>query len=126
MRQVAGACAAEGTTERNKEGGKEGRLRRDERRRRRGEGAAARRQEGDDEAEQAENTVPRAGAYQPGWSSRVAVRGAHLEKISMTRTLTNSCGSAASAMAALAPEMPTATPHRRLHMPAVSPPQKSE
>ena len=47
-------------------------------------------------------------------------------KTSMTRILTNSVGFAASANAAFEPEMPTATPHRRLHMPIVRPPKKSE
>lgn len=45
-------------------------------------------------------------------------------KISMTKTLTKSCGSCASASAALEPVMPTQMPQRRLQMPTVRPPQK--
>ena len=121
---------------RDTEGGRRGeggRLRRDDRRCRGGEGAARGGEEGDDEAEQAEDTASVCGynVSPEGRNCEERVprkrkRGTHLEKISMTSTLTNSCGSDASAMAALAPEMPTATPHKRLHMPAVRPPQKIE
>lgn len=47
-------------------------------------------------------------------------------KTSMTSTLTNRLGSAASASAAFEPETPTAMPQSRLHVPIVRPPQKSE
>ena len=40
------------------------------------------------------------------------------------RILTNRLGSAASARAAVEPVIPTDTPHRRLHIPTVNPPQK--
>lgn len=55
-----------------------------------------------------------------------AVPNERSDSPSMTRILTNSWGSAASASAAFEPEMPTATPHRRLHTPVVKPPQNSE
>jgi hypothetical protein len=48
-----------------------------------------------------------------------------LLKISITSTFTNSVLSAASASAALDPLMPTLTPQIRLHMPTVTPDQKS-
>jgi hypothetical protein len=47
-----------------------------------------------------------------------------LPNTSTTRTLTNKSGSAASAIAALAPVIPTQRPHSRLHEPTVRPPQK--
>jgi len=48
-----------------------------------------------------------------------------LPNTSTTKILTNRSGSAASARAAVDPVIPTQTPHRRLHAPTVSPPQKS-
>lgn len=48
-----------------------------------------------------------------------------LPKTSMTSILTKSVGSAASASAAVAPVIPTQTPHMRLQAPTVKPPQKS-
>jgi len=45
-------------------------------------------------------------------------------KTSTTRIRTNSVGSAASAMAAVDPVMPTATPQNKLQSPTVKPPQK--
>ena len=47
-----------------------------------------------------------------------------LPKTSTTRILTNRLGSAASAIAAVEPVIPTEIPHRRLHTPTVRPPQK--
>lgn len=47
------------------------------------------------------------------------------EHTSTIRILTKSCGSAASAKAAVEPVIPTETPHRRLQIPTVRPPQKS-
>jgi hypothetical protein len=46
-------------------------------------------------------------------------------RTSTTRILTKRAGSAASAMAALEPETPTAMPQSRLQKPIVRPPQKS-
>lgn len=48
-----------------------------------------------------------------------------LPKISTMRILTNSAGSDASERAAVAPVMPTETPHSRLQSPTVRPPQNS-
>ena len=48
-----------------------------------------------------------------------------LPNTSTIKILTNKFGSAASAMAAVEPVMPTETPQRRLHAPTVRPPQKS-
>lgn len=45
---------------------------------------------------------------------------------STTRILTNNWESAASATAALAPVIPTATPQHRLQSPTVNPPQKRQ
>lgn len=47
-----------------------------------------------------------------------------LPKISITRILTKSWGSAASASAAVEPVMPTEMPQRRLQIPTARPPQK--
>ena len=47
-------------------------------------------------------------------------------KISMTNILTNNVGSAASAKAALLPVIPTLTPHNKLQIPTVKPPQNNE
>ncbi|KAJ2380670.1 hypothetical protein GGI23_007747, partial [Coemansia sp. RSA 2559] len=49
-----------------------------------------------------------------------------LPKISITRILTNSCWSCASATAAFPPVMPTASPQIRFASPTASPPQNSE
>jgi hypothetical protein len=46
-----------------------------------------------------------------------------LPNTSTTRILTNRLGSAASAMAAVDPVMPTQAPQRRLQAPTVRPPQ---
>lgn len=45
---------------------------------------------------------------------------------STIKILTNNCGSAASAKAAVEPVIPTLTPQRRLQNPTVSPPQNNE